>query len=119
MILFVGDLLQLPPVIKNSNASMRRQIIACCPFWKNVKLFCLKDAIRCLNQIWNELLVNIGNGKTGQCYSWYDLQKNCNITVTRDFDVTKDFFIQNKDLSCKFPLDRQTNQIKKKLLYTL
>lgn len=109
MILFVGDLLQLPPVIKNSNASMGRKIIACCPFWKNVKLFCLKDEIRSLNQIWNEFLVNIGNGKTGQYYSWYDLQKDCNITVTRDFDVPKDFFIQNIDLSYKFPLDRQTN----------
>lgn len=107
MILFVGDLLQLPPVIKNSNASVASKLITCCHFWKNVKLFGLKDAIRCSNQIWNDFLVNIGNGKTSQYNSWYDLQKDCNITVTRDFDVAKDFFIKNIDLSGKFPLDRQ------------
>lgn len=107
LILFVGDLLQLPPVIKNSNASVSSKLITCCPFWKNVKIFGLKDPVRCINKMWNDFLVEIGNGKTGKYYKWHDLQKDCNITVTRDFEVARDFFIQNVNLSEKYQLDRQ------------
>ena len=45
LILFVGDLLQLPPVVQGSNTSVAIKLIVKCPFWSSFELFGLKEAV--------------------------------------------------------------------------
>lgn len=106
-ILFVGDLLQLPPVVQNSKSSVSNKLITKCSFWPSVKLFGLKDPVRCINKDWNEFLVDIGNGKSKIYITWEELQKKFQITVTRSYKEAIDFFINDVDLEGVFPIDRQ------------
>ena len=48
-ILFVGDLLQLPPVTPGSNASVAQRLITRCEWWDHVIKFALFEPMRSLN----------------------------------------------------------------------
>ena len=106
-ILFVGDLLQLPPVIQGSDSSVANKLITNCSFWPLVQLFGLKEAVRCLNQKWNDFLIDIGNGRSINYITWNDLKKDFGVTITRNYKEAIRFFTRDVDLRRKFPLDRQ------------
>lgn len=106
-ILFVGDLLQLPPVVVGSTSSVSNKLITKCPFWSSVQCFGLKEAVRCINTEWNSFLVEIGNGKSKKYETWFDLKKDFQLTITRDYKEAVNFFIEDIDIKEKFPIDRQ------------
>lgn len=106
-ILFVGDLLQLPPVVRGSDESVSNKLITKCPFWSMVKLFGLKEPVRCTNKKWNDFLVDIGNRCSNQYNTWYDLISDFGIEVTRDYKKAINFFTNGVDLKGIFPIDRQ------------
>ena len=106
-ILFVGDLLQLPPVIPNSNSSVANKLITNCSFWPSIKLFGLKDPVRCINKNWNEFLFDIGNGQSKKYNTWYDLKNDFPIFVTRCYKDAINFFINGVNIKGVFPIDRQ------------
>lgn len=106
-ILFVGDLLQLPPVVKGSNASVSNKLITKCSFWPMINLFGLKEPVRCTNQKWNDFLIDIGNGCSNHYNTWLDLKNDFGIVVTRNYKTAINFFTNGVDLKGIFPIDRQ------------
>ena len=58
-ILFVGYLLQFPPVIPNSNAGAAQKLITKCSWWNCIKCYGLQENIRSLNKEWNRFLYNV------------------------------------------------------------
>ena len=113
-ILFIGDLLQLPPVIPNSSSSVSQKLITKCSWWNQVKLYGLSQPVRCIDIKWTNFLYEVANGKNGKYSTWYDVMDDCGIMVTRDFNDAVDFFICDINLEDDFPLTRQwicsTNQ---------
>ena len=103
-ILFVGDLLQLPPVIPGSHASVAQRLITRCEWWNEVILFGLFQPMRSLNITWAQHLVNIGNGNNGDLKYWNDLHKYFGITITRNFDEAVTFYLDDIDMRAPFPL---------------
>ena len=99
--------MQLPPVIQGSDSSVANKLITNCSFWPFVQLFGLKEAVRCLNQKWNDFLIDIGNGRSINYITWNNLKKDFGVTITRKYKEAIRFFTRDVDLRRKFPLDRQ------------
>ena len=106
-ILFVGDLLQLPPVIAGSKSSVAQRLITRCEWWQNVIKFALFQPMRSLNSSWTDFLINIGNGNTGDFISWDELSNKFGLKITTDFKEAVDFYTQSINLHEDFPLNRQ------------
>ena len=102
-VLFVGDLLQLPPVIAKSNVSVSQKLITKCNWWNKVKCYGLKENIRSSNKEWNEFLYKVGNNDVGDM-RWKDLN---DITITRSQKEAERFFLKNVNFLEDFPLDMQ------------
>ena len=102
--MFVGDLLQLPPVMPNNSASVIQKLITRCNWWDDVKLYGLSKANRSIDEKWNKFLYDISQNSLSNI-KWKDIENN---TVTDDFTVAEDFFLDSIDLTDKFPLDRQS-----------
>ena len=103
-ILFVGDLLQLPPVIPGSSASVAQRMITRCNWWNSIVLFGLFQPMRSLNINWTEYLINVGNGNNGDLRFWKDLKNRFGIKITRCFKEAVSFYLEGIDMKKQFPL---------------
>ena len=83
-VLFVGDFLQLPPVIPNNNSSVLSKLITKCSWWDNVEVYGLSTPMRAPDENWADFIYHIGNGDLPEGVStWNDVP---GITVTKNFD---------------------------------
>ena len=106
-VLFVGDLLQLPPVNPGSHASVAQRLITRCEWWDQVLKFALFQPMRSLNTKWTDFLINIGNGNAGNFTTWKEISNHFGIKITKDFNEAAEFYIDGIDLRNKFPLNIQ------------
>lgn len=101
-ILFVGDFLQLPPVLPNNSSSVSQKLITQCSWWKSVKTYGISKQMRSSNKKWDDLLIKISNNDVNDL-KWEEID---DITVTNDFATAERFYIDDVDLTKKIPLDR-------------
>ena len=106
-ILFVGDFLQLPPVVPNSSASVIQRLITKNDWWNDVVKFGLFQPMRSINKEWTDHLINVGNGSNGKYKFWHELRDKFGITVTDDFQDAVSFYLSGTNLSEPFKLDVQ------------
>jgi hypothetical protein len=106
-ILFVGDLLQLPPVIQGFSSPMVNRLIVRISCWHAVQKFCLWTPIRTPDLPWARFLLFVARGEMGNCATWKDLEVNFGVRVTDDLQCAQDFFCSEIRPEDIFPLDRQ------------
>ena len=104
-ILFVGDLLQLPPVVPNSNCPVANRLIVKMDCWRNIKKFALTKPMRCTNQNWNTFLNQIATNNVPSNIYWESLSDLYGVHITRDLEEAKNFYLNGVDLSSDFPTD--------------
>ena len=102
-ILFVGDLLQLPPVVPNSNCPVANRLIVKMDCWKNIEKFALTQPMRCLNDDWNNFLNQVATNKVPPDIYWESLSDMFGVHITHDLEEAKKFYIDGVDLSANFP----------------
>ncbi|EAY21003.1 hypothetical protein TVAG_172600 [Trichomonas vaginalis G3] len=101
--IFIGDFLQLPPVIPNSKYSLSEKLITKCSWWNMVKMYGLSMPMRCSNKEYNNFLIKVANNEVGDM-KWSDLK---DITVTDDPKTALDFLLHGVDMRNKIPLKIQ------------
>ena len=102
-ILFVGDLLQLPPVYKSPEIPIYDRLITKFDFWNDIKKFCLNKPMRSQNNNWNKFLDKISKNDFDSI-SWESLS-NYGCLITHDKNQAIDFYLQNTKADDEFPLD--------------
>jgi hypothetical protein len=108
MILFVGDLLQLPPVVPNFSMPVVYRLITRLPYWSTIRKFQLQEPMRATDREWTSFLRAIATGQTQNIHQdWRVLSQRFGITLTSDIDVAQSFFCDNLRPGDPFPLDRQ------------
>jgi hypothetical protein len=61
-LLFVGDLLQLPPVVKNKALPVSRRMITRLVCWPHIQKFSLREQHRSENLQWSNFLAQVATG---------------------------------------------------------
>jgi hypothetical protein len=106
-ILFVGDLLQLPPVVSDFSMPVVYRLITRLSYWPLIRKFQLKQPMRAPDPLWAGFLSSISKGKTQDLDDWRQVAERFQVTVTCDFEVAKSFFCSGLQPHDPFPLDRQ------------
>jgi hypothetical protein len=105
-ILFVGDLLQLPPVVRNSSVPVVYRLITRMPCWHSMRKFRLERPMRCPDPNWAAFISQVSRGESEDLPNWNQLQ-DFGVTVTNDLDDALVFICQGCRPNESFPLDRQ------------
>jgi hypothetical protein len=106
-ILFVGDLLQLPPVVANFSMPVVYRLITRLSYWPSIHKFQLRTPMRAPNEFWAAFLLSTAKGQTHEIQDWRDLGRRFGVTVTTEITVAKAFFCSGLQPADPFPLDRQ------------
>jgi hypothetical protein len=106
-ILFVGDLLQLPPVCKGAVNGITARLIVRMHCWDKIWKFRLSTSVRTANREWADFLQEISYGLTGGYEKWSKLAEHFGVTVTSDYQIAEKFFCDGLSPADRFPLDRQ------------
>jgi hypothetical protein len=106
-ILFVGDLLQLPPVIQGFSIPVLHRLITRLPCWHSIKKFRLKTPLRTPDPKWATFLACVAVGRFDEPLTWNDLATQLGVTVTHDIQVAQAFFCRGLEPGEIFPLDWQ------------
>jgi hypothetical protein len=69
-LLFVGDLLQLPLIVKNIALPVSRRMITRLPCWPQIHKFILREQYRCENLQWAKFLANVATGSVEEIQFW-------------------------------------------------
>jgi hypothetical protein len=118
-VLFVGDLLQLPPVVKDFAIPVRQRLITNLAYWPSITKFRLERPMRAPDPPeWADLLLAIAKGRLPEEVNWATLH-SLGVTVTQSLDTALSFFRDDVDPRDLFPLDRQwicaTNKLAKEI----
>jgi hypothetical protein len=105
-ILFVGDFLQLPPVMPNYALPVIRRLITYSAYWPTMIKFKLAQPMRARNPSWAKFLNSVATGKLPSGTKWADLHTTFGVTVTQDLDTAKEFLCYEIEPQNYFPLDR-------------
>jgi hypothetical protein len=106
-ILFVGDLLQLPPVSKGSAVPILQRLIVRMECWEEIRKFRLLRNVRTANSEWADFLHSISWGMLGPYTKWKNLAERFGVTITPDYGIAQQFFRDGVGPAEPFPLDRQ------------
>jgi hypothetical protein len=104
--LFVGDLLQLPPVVPNFGMPVGQRLITRARWWPVVKKCRIERPMRSRDDRWNDFLLEVAKGRAGPSWTWEDL-KRLGVTVTEDPRYALDFFLHGIAARGAFLLDCQ------------
>ena len=123
MILFVGDLLQLPHVVQNFSMPVVSRLITRLPYWLLIRKFQLKQPMRSPHGSWTDFLRSIAQGRTSEVREWRDLSERFGAMVTDDVEPALSFFCSGLCPDHPFPLryqwicstSRLVNKINKRL----
>jgi hypothetical protein len=106
-ILFVGGLLQLPPLVPYFSMPVPHRLITHLPYWPSIQKFQPRQSMRAPDPSWAGFLLSIAKGQAQNIQDWRELHRRFRVTVTKDVQIAQSFFcfgLQPDDL---FPLDRQ------------
>jgi hypothetical protein len=106
-ILFVGDLLQLPPVVSNLSMLVLYALITRLRYWPSIRKSQLQKPMRAPNPMWVDLLISVSSGQTHDIQDWRELQRQFRVTVTKRVDVAPSFFCSGIQPQNIFSPDRQ------------
>jgi hypothetical protein len=104
--LFVGDLLQLPPVVPGFAMPVVQRLITRLRCWPDIRKFRLGRPMRATDPHWNELLEILAKGEQDSLPTWTGLRQ-FGVTVTDDTEAAFRFFCAGVVAAQPFPLDRQ------------
>jgi DNA polymerase III delta prime subunit len=107
MILFVGDLLQLPPVVRNFSMPVVYRLITRLPCWPLIRKFQLEQPMRSPDASWTDFLRTIAKGQTHEIRDWMGLRERFGVTVTDNVELALSFFCSGLRSDDPFPLHRQ------------
>jgi hypothetical protein len=105
-ILFVGDFLQLPPVVPGFAVPVIRRLITRTAYWPQMTKYQLSQPMRAKQPEWVEFLSAISRGDTHPWADWRKLHRKFGVTLTTDVAQAKSFLCQDLAPSDQFPLDR-------------
>jgi hypothetical protein len=91
-LLFVSDLLRLPPVTKRFSAPIMHRLILRLPCWNAIRKFRLSMSVRTVDSNSAAFLTSISFGLTGDCPIWADLGERFGVMVPNDLDEALCFF---------------------------
>jgi hypothetical protein len=106
-ILFVGELLQLAPVVSNFSMPAVYQLITHFSYWPSIRRFQLKRPMRAPKPLWADFLFSIAKGQTRNIQDWTELETQFRVTVTQNIETAQSFFSLALEPHDPFPLDRQ------------
>jgi hypothetical protein len=109
-ILFVGDLLQPPPVVPNFGMPVAQRSAAKSRWWGQVQEFRLSRPMRAPHPGWNAFLFNVAHGTAGELRTWRDLAA-LGVTVTEAPDDAMAFFLNGASVSFGPPMDCRNQHI--------
>jgi hypothetical protein len=120
LILFVGDLLQLPPVVKDMAIPVVQRMITRMPCWDRIEKYVLTTPERCKDNEWNDFLQGIATGTLDETEkTWKQVSHKFGITLTHSRDRALEFLCHDVNPTDSFPLDRlwiaPTNQLVKEI----
>jgi hypothetical protein len=104
--LFVGDLLQLPPVVPGFAMPVVQRLITRLRCWPTMPKFRLQRPMRATDPEWNEFLDALVRGEEDSLPTWAELVQ-FGVRVTDDPEVAFQFFCNEVGPPEPFPLDRQ------------
>jgi hypothetical protein len=107
MILFVGDLLQLPPVVHNFATPVVYRLITRLLYWSLIRKFQLKQPMRSPDAWWTDFLRSVAQGQTSEVREWRDLSERFGVMVTDDVELALSFFCSRLCPDQPFPLRHQ------------
>jgi hypothetical protein len=106
-ILFVGDLLQLRPVVSHFSMPVVYQLIARLSYWPTIRKVQLKRPMRALEPLRAGFSLSIAKGQTHDIQDWRKLQTRFRVTVAQNIETAQSFFCLGLEPRDSFPLDRQ------------
>jgi hypothetical protein len=104
--LFVGDLLQLPLVVRNMAILVARRMITRIPCWRYVQRFILRESRCCANPRWSDFLSQVSTGKLDEITVWSQVQARFNVVLTQSTDEALNFRYADLSPADPFPVDR-------------
>jgi hypothetical protein len=104
-VLFVGDLLQLPPVVPNFGMPVGQRLITRARWWSQVKKCRIERPMRSRDGRWNAFLLEVARGRC-ESRTWQSLGA-LGVMVTEDRADALDFFLEGIAPDGVFPMNRQ------------
>jgi hypothetical protein len=102
-ILFVCDLLQLPPVVSNFAMPVVHRLITRLPYWSSIGQFQLQQPMRAPDPLWARFLLSIAKGRSHNVQHWREVPTRYRVTVTQDVGIPQMFFCFGLQPSIPFP----------------
>jgi hypothetical protein len=106
-ILFVGDLLQLPPVVPNFSMPVLYRLIARLLYWRSIQKFQLRQPLRHPDPVWADFLHSVAHGQTQNIQDWREFHRRFRVTATKDVQIAQSVFGFGLQPDDPFPLNRQ------------
>jgi hypothetical protein len=63
LIFFVGNLLQLPPIVPDFSMPVAYRLITCLPYWNSIRKFQIRQPMRAPNPLWATFLLSVAKGR--------------------------------------------------------
>jgi hypothetical protein len=104
-VLFVGDLLQLPPVVPNFGMRVGQWLVTRARWWSQVKKCRIERAMRSRDDRWNAFLFDVARGRC-ESRTWKSLEA-LGVTITEDRADALDFLLEGIAPNGVFPMNRQ------------
>jgi hypothetical protein len=118
-VLFVGDLLQLPPVVANMGMPISRRMITRMSCWPNIHKFILTQQHRSENPRWSQFCTQVATGSMEDIKFWGQVQEQFGVRLTQSIDEALHFLCEGIMPENHFPLDRlwiaPTNRLAKEI----
>jgi hypothetical protein len=106
-ILFVRDLLQLPPIVPDFSMPVAYRLITLLPYWSSIRKFQIQQPMRAPDPSWATFLLSVTEGKTNEIQDWRELQRRFHVFVTKEISAAHDSFCDEREPHDPFPFDRQ------------
>jgi hypothetical protein len=106
-ILFVGGLLQLPPIFPDFSMAVAYRLIIHPSYWTSIRKFQIQQPMRVPDPSWATFLLSVAKGKPHEIQDWRELERCLHVLVTKDICAAHDFFCDGLEPHDPFHLDRQ------------
>jgi hypothetical protein len=82
-ILFVGDLIQLPPIVPDLSMPVPYRLITYLPYWSSIRKSQIQQLMRAPDPSWATFLLSVTNSKTNEIQDWRELQRRFHVLSPR------------------------------------
>jgi hypothetical protein len=91
-ILFVGDLMQLPPAVSNFSMPVTYRSITHLSYWPSIRKFQLEWPMKALEPSCADFLLSIAKGQTHDIQIWRELETQFRVIISQDIKTAQSFF---------------------------